>query len=258
MPVVISSQPVEPERKQNPDLILQNNIFLSSDEKNRYLFYDTAPATDIQSIALVKITVPQQPQDIASPGDVAVIDFSGIDFYSARNFLEKNYRNNNIPVILKKEYAENDIESFQLRSAGEFGALLMDGWCDGIWLENKNIPHDKVIETAFGILQACRLRMSRTEYISCPTCGRTLFDIQKVVSEVKIATAHLTGLKIAVMGCIVNGPGEMADADYGYVGAGSRKVWLYKKGKVVLKDVDEQDALNRLIDLIKESGEWKE
>ena len=108
----------------------------------------------------------------------------------------------------------------------------------------------------FGILQATRTRISKTEYISCPGCGRTLFDLQSTIARVKAATSHLKGLKIGIMGCIVNGPGEMADADYGYVGAGRGKISLYKKKECIEKNIPEEEAVERLVQLIKESGDW--
>jgi (E)-4-hydroxy-3-methylbut-2-enyl-diphosphate synthase len=115
-----------------------------------------------------------------------------------------------------------------------------------------------ILQTTFGILQASRVRMSKTEYISCPGCGRTLFDIQTAVKRIREKTSHLKNLKIGIMGCIVNGPGEMADADYGYVGAGVGKISLYKNKKLVKKNIPENDAIKELINLIKKNGDWKE
>jgi len=130
---------------------------------------------------------------------------------------------------------------------------------DGIWIENKgNIAHEIITATAFGILQASRVRMSKTEYISCPGCGRTLFDLQKTSQEIRKRTLHLKNLKIGIMGCIVNGPGEMADADYGYVGAGPGKITLYKNKEVVKKNIPEENAVEELIQLIKDCGDWFE
>ncbi|MBR7171801.1 MAG: flavodoxin-dependent (E)-4-hydroxy-3-methylbut-2-enyl-diphosphate synthase, partial [Prevotella sp.] len=122
---------------------------------------------------------------------------------------------------------------------------------DGIWLMNNgDLSHDDIDATAFGILQASRLRTSKTEYISCPGCGRTLYDLRSTIARIKAATAHLKGLKIGIMGCIVNGPGEMADADYGYVGAGRGKISLYRKKECVAKNLPEEDAVERLLELI--------
>lgn len=165
----------------------------------------------------------------------------------------------NFPVIIKKQYNEAVHEDFQIKSACDTGSMLIDGYVDGIMLSN--IPEKnsiRVVNTSFAILQASRTRMSKTEYISCPSCGRTLFEIQRVTEKIKKRTGHLKGLKIAVMGCIVNGPGEMADADYGYVGAGTGKVSLYKGKEVVKKNIGSENALDELIQLIKDKGDWKD
>ena len=141
----------------------------------------------------------------------------------------------------------------------DMGALLMDGLCDGIFLFNQgNISPTVTDTTAFGILQAARTRISKTEYISCPGCGRTLYDLPGTIARIKAATSHLKGLKIGIMGCIVNGPGEMADADYGYVGAGRGKVSLYKKKECIEKNIPEEEAVERLIALIKQYGDYRE
>lgn len=155
------------------------------------------------------------------------------------------------PVIYFQHYAENKLEDFQLKAAADMGALLIDGLADGIFLFNQgNLPAQAVDSTAFSILQAGRARISKTEYISCPGCGRTLYDLTGTIARIKAATAHLKGLKIAIMGCIVNGPGEMADADYGYVGAGRGKISLYKKKECVEKNIPEEEAVDKLMELI--------
>ena len=139
------------------------------------------------------------------------------------------------------------------------GVLFVDGLADGIMIENKGrIPENDILSLSFGILQATRVRVSKTEFISCPGCGRTLFNLQTVVAAIKAKTSHLTGLKIGIMGCIVNGIGEMADADYGYVGAGRGKVSLYKKQSCIERNVPENEAVDRLVALIKSNGDWKE
>lgn len=164
------------------------------------------------------------------------------------------------PVIFFQHYAETELEDLQIKSASDMGALVFDGLVDGICLLNQNntIPTSAIEATAFGILQAGRLRTTKTEYISCPGCGRTLFDLQSTIARVKAATNHLKGLKIGIMGCIVNGPGEMADADYGYVGAGRGKVSLYKQKECIEKNIPEEEAVEKLIELIKANGDWKE
>lgn len=168
-------------------------------------------------------------------------------------------KNIDLPVILKHTTKTDDTESFQLWQSTKMGALLVDGFGDGIWLSNQSrIAPTMINSTAFGILQATRTRISKTEYISCPSCGRTLFDLQETTAKIRQHTAHLKGVKIGIMGCIVNGPGEMADADYGYVGTRPGKIHLYKEKTVVKKNVPESEAVGALIELIKENGDWVE
>ncbi len=162
-----------------------------------------------------------------------------------------------VPVVARCSYADADKEWLQVKSGADLGALLLNGFRDGIWLEVPNYANvDDVVRCQFGILQAARLRMSKTEFISCPGCGRTLFDLQATVQQVKSATEHLSHLKIGIMGCIVNGPGEMADADYGYVGAAPGKISLYKNKECIEKNIPQEEAIPRLIALIKENGDW--
>ena len=164
-----------------------------------------------------------------------------------------------IPVILKRNYVDLTEEAFQLGASTEIGALLLDGLGEGIWLKQINCTSPKnTNSTAFGILQATRTRISKAEYISCPSCGRTLFDLQETTQSIRERTDHLKGIKIGIMGCIVNGPGEMADADYGYVGVGVGKISLYKGKEVVKKNVPSENAVNELVELIKEHGDWIE
>ena len=137
------------------------------------------------------------------------------------------------------------------------GVFFIDGLGDGLWIEAPNVPQEQLLSLSFGILQGSRVRVSKTEYISCPSCGRTLFDLQSTIAQIKAKTSHLKGLKIGIMGCIVNGPGEMADADYGYVGSAKGKVNLYKGQTCVEKLIPAEEAVDRLIDLIKRNGDWK-
>lgn len=160
------------------------------------------------------------------------------------------------PVIINRNYEKLSTEEFQMYAATDCGALLIDGLGDGIFLQAENIEPSIIKQSSFGILQASRTRISKTEYISCPSCGRTLFDLQKTTALIRDRTDHLKGLKIGIMGCIVNGPGEMADADYGYVGTGIGKITLYKQQVVVKKNVPEAAAVDELIELIKENGDW--
>lgn len=167
--------------------------------------------------------------------------------------------NIHLPIIINRNYSEDDLCSFQVKGSSDIGPLFIDGFGDGIWLRNAGaIPAESAISIAFGILQASRVRTTKTEYISCPSCGRTLFDLTATIARIKEKTSHLKHLKIGIMGCIVNGPGEMADADYGYVGAGPGKVTLYKKKEVIKRGLTEDDAVNELIALIKENGDWHE
>ncbi|MBM3451547.1 MAG: (E)-4-hydroxy-3-methylbut-2-enyl-diphosphate synthase [Bacteroidetes bacterium] len=172
-------------------------------------------------------------------------------------FVELLNQKLDVPIILKVENYSSDAETFQLYVSSDCGSLFIDGFGDGLWLSG-NQPSTLMNSTAFGILQATRTRISKTEYISCPSCGRTLFDLQETTAKIRERTSHLKGIKIGIMGCIVNGPGEMADADYGYVGTGPGKINLYKEKTVVRKNVAEDEAVQALIDLIKENGDWVE
>lgn len=158
------------------------------------------------------------------------------------------------PVIPRLHYDAND-PTLSLRAAADFGTLLLNGLCDGIYID---APGADTAALGLNILQAARLRISKTEFISCPGCGRTLYDLQTTLGKIKAATAHLPGLKIAVMGCIVNGPGEMADADYGYVGAAKGHISLYHNRQCVEKNIPQEEAIDRLINLIKQNGQWTE
>ena len=182
------------------------------------------------------------------------------------------------PVIIKRDYENISPDEFRIYSSIDFGALLIDGFGDGVWVGNNhfsdnNTTNNKYVKsfintkestqkiinrTLFGILQAARVRVSKTEYIACPSCGRTLFDLQETTEMIRKRTEHLKGLKIAVMGCIVNGPGEMADADYGYVGSGVDKITLYKEKEIVKRNIPASGAVNELIELIKADGKWLE
>lgn len=164
------------------------------------------------------------------------------------------------PVVFAQMYRHSALEKadFQLEAAADMGALMIDGLCDGIWLMNDgDINVRDVADTSFAILQAARLRTSKTEYISCPGCGRTLYDLRSTIAKIKAATAHMKGLKIGIMGCIVNGPGEMADADYGYVGAGPGKISLYKQKMCVEKAIPESEAVEHLLRFIEENMKKK-
>ncbi len=162
------------------------------------------------------------------------------------------------PVIIQRIYQHNNIATFQIAAAADTGLLFLDGFGDGLSIAAPNIDLNANIETHFGILQAARVRFSKTEFISCPGCGRTLFDLQTTTVKIRERTSHLKGLKIAIMGCIVNGIGEMADADYGYVGAGPGKISLFKNRELVMKNLPDSEAVEHLVNLIKEGGHWME
>jgi (E)-4-hydroxy-3-methylbut-2-enyl-diphosphate synthase len=162
-----------------------------------------------------------------------------------------------VPVVIGRAYRDLTSEQLQLYAATDMGGLLVDGLGDGVFIAAENCGSDKVVtETAFNILQATRTRISKTEYISCPSCGRTLFDLQETTALIRSRTSHLKGLKIGIMGCIVNGPGEMADADYGYVGSGPSRITLYRGKDVVKRNVPSANAVDELIGIIKEDGNW--
>ena len=189
-----------------------------------------------------------------------------IDTYNKNGIAEQRklfveLLNNGIqtPVVIGRAYSDLSEEQLQLSASADFGALLLDGLGDGIFIAAENCGSNQSINSlAFGILQASRTRISKTEYISCPSCGRTLFDLQETTAKIRKETDHLIGVKIGIMGCIVNGPGEMADADYGYVGTGKGKITLYKEQTVVEKNIPEEKAVIALIDLIKQHGDWVE
>ncbi len=160
------------------------------------------------------------------------------------------------PVIICRTYSMEDEEQCMLFASTDSGSLFTDGLGDGLMLSNPQVKHNRINAIGFGILQAARARITKTEYISCPSCGRTLFDLQETTALIRKHTDHLKGVKIAIMGCIVNGPGEMADADYGYVGSGVGKITLYKGKEVIKRGVNKETAVEELINIIKDDGNW--
>lgn len=175
-----------------------------------------------------------------------------------RAFIELLNKGIQHPVIIQRKYKSADLEEVRLFAATDFGGLFLDGLGDGVWLKNNEINPSEINRILFGILQAARVRISKAEYIACPSCGRTLFDLVEVTNKIRERTGHLKGVKIGIMGCIVNGPGEMADADYGYVGSGPGKITLYRGREVIEKSVPSEKAVEGLIDLIKEDRNWVE
>ena len=170
------------------------------------------------------------------------------------DLMNKNIQN---PVVIKRSYSDLSSEEFLMHASIDVGGLQLDGMGDAVWLDfDGSCSH--INQTAFGILQASRTRISKTEYISCPSCGRTLFDLQETTAKIRKRTDHLKGIKIGIMGCIVNGPGEMADADYGYVGTGPGLISLYKGQEVVDKNIKASNAVEALIKLIDSNGDWVE
>ena len=169
-----------------------------------------------------------------------------------------NKEGNRKPVILKRKYETKDWDELCLEASMELGAFFIDGLADGICIEAPAFSSEEIEKLSYSILQAARARQTKTEYISCPSCGRTLFDIQETIAQIKAKTSSQTHLKIGIMGCIVNGPGEMADADYGYVGAARGKISLYKGKECIEKNIPQEEAVEKLVELIKANGDWVE
>ena len=165
-------------------------------------------------------------------------------------------RKDNRPVVLRRRYDDSNPELVAIYAAADMGSLLLDGLAEGVWIDAPAIDQATLHDFELILLQAARLRFTRTEYIACPSCGRTLYDIQTTLAEIKARTSHLKDLKIGVMGCIVNGPGEMADADYGYVGSSPEHITLYRGKEIVERNIHQREALDHLIDIIKRDGRW--
>ena len=242
--------------------IIQNH-FSSEDKERHFSFFslDQISLIDQNEISFVSIY-----SDISSSllseisqlkKTIFVLDTNNEHGYAdqRRFFVECMNKTIQNPIIVKRSYRHCSQDELLLYSATDLGGLQLDGFGDGIWIDSS---HDAgyVNETAFGILQASRSRISKTEYISCPSCGRTLFDLQETTAKIRARTDHLKGLKIGIMGCIVNGPGEMADADYGYVGTGAGKISLYKGQDVIKKNIPSESAVDALIQLIDFHGDW--
>lgn len=239
-------------------------------ESNTYPLFDLNNFRKIEEtnaeIKFLEISYPQLNEEIISilkkdKDIVLILSTNHVNGVGEQRALIHALRNAgcNLPIILKRNYEENIEEDLQIKSAVDIGTILLDGFGNGVFIDNNgNIPQKNIDAYSFGILQAARVRTSKTEYISCPSCGRTLFDLQTTVAQIKEATSHLKHLKIGVMGCIVNGPGEMADADYGYVGAERGKISLYKKQDCIEKNISSTEAVERLVQLIKDNNDWVE
>lgn len=231
------------------DLLKSNHLKANSSTLNFvHLLVDELTEELLQTANQMKNVVFILESNLVNP----MTDLRAI-FFKLNNWNIKN------PVLVAHNYSnETDEEQFMLHCSTDFGALLIDGFADGLMFKANSIKIERMNQIAFGILQAARTRISKTEYISCPSCGRTLFDLQETTAMIRKRTDHLKGVKIAIMGCIVNGPGEMADADYGYVGSGVDKITLYKGKEVVKRNIASDNAVNELIELIKENGDWVE
>ena len=190
--------------------------------------------------------------------NVITLDHANAMGQGRLEIMRLNKAGNRKPVILKRKYETTDWDELCLHAAMELGAFFIDGLADGICIEAPAFPTEDVEKLSYNILQAARARQTKTEYISCPSCGRTLFDLQETIAQIKAKTSSQTHLKIGIMGCIVNGPGEMADADYGYVGAARGKISLYKGKECIEKNIPQEEAVEKLVELIKSNGDWIE
>ena len=252
------------ERKEGKRYVVDYQLYVQADDKSQ--LYPIFPVTAMPFVSMVQAKLKFLVLQFGTPADeylaclkthpeIVVVCVSnhqnrlGSQRALVHEMMIAGVEN---PVVFAQMYRLNDAEEFQLEAAADMGALMIDGLCDGIWLMNDGDIAPSTIEgTAFGILQAGRLRTSKTEYISCPGCGRTLYDLRDTIKRIHEATKDMKGLKIGIMGCIVNGPGEMADADYGYVGAGPGKISLYKGKECVEHNIPEGEAVERLLRLIK-------
>lgn len=243
-PVVVGKNIVTANSETRPDLFPEGRSSLSDKEGKRYSF-----------LALNdEMTLEEQFDKNTEPTTILVLNANRESTCHIRELYEKLVENNNPCPLIIKIPCDDEPENFLLEASGTISSLLYDGIGEGFWLSTEHEDQHHLNELIFGVLQATGARISGTEYISCPTCGRTNFDMQAALKEVKKHTSGLKNVRIAVMGCIVNGPGEMADADFGYVGEGKGKVSLYHQGKRVLKGIDEGNALKELLQLIREAG----
>lgn len=226
---------------------------------NDYSYEEIENSAKILQFKAEDITVTNIKSIADESEKILIIDVDHQNILNTRKaFYTLEKANIDLPVLLKVKFENISKEELQLKASVLFSSLLTDGLGDGIWLENSVLTNDENETLMLNILQACRSRISTTEFISCPTCARTNYNITETLQNIKNRTNHLKGMTIAVMGCIVNGPGEMADADYGYVGSSLGIVNLYKNKEVVKKNIPEQQAIEALIALIKENGEWIE
>lgn len=194
---------------------------------------------------------------LADEINIITLDHANAMGQGRLEIMRLNKEGNRKPVILKRKYETKDWDELCLEASMELGAFFIDGLADGICIEAPAFSSEEIEKLSYSILQAARARQTKTEYISCPSCGRTLFDIQETIAQIKAKTSSQTHLKIGIMGCIVNGPGEMADADYGYVGAARGKISLYKGKECIEKNIPQEEAVEKLVELIKANNDWK-
>jgi (E)-4-hydroxy-3-methylbut-2-enyl-diphosphate synthase len=267
VPVVLALQ--KSENTPLPDFFVTDEKIISAEGKAFALYEKneaenrTIPATEMFFLKLTLSDLSEETIDFLKKHEKAIVLLSAASSNALGEqrafFFELQKAKCATAVIICRKYTENDLPVLQVKAAADCGVLLIDGWGDGIFIENEGkITAEEITSLSFGILQAARVRTTRTEYISCPGCGRTLFNLQTVIARVKARTSHLKGLKIGIMGCIVNGPGEMADADYGYVGAGRDKISLYKNKICVEQNIPQSRAVEKLVELIKANGDWTE
>ena len=231
--------------------LFKKEEYMKAESKHPGLNFVWIDASDIEKGSLEEI--------LDDPSVVVVLKSENESCYAEmrRFFVFLHEARIKTPVIINFMAREKDLEALVVNAAVDTGSLMIDGFGDGLMI-SAGRPIKQSNSLAFGILQASRTRISKTEYISCPSCGRTLFDLQETTARVRQRTGHLKGLKIGIMGCIVNGPGEMADADYGYVGSGKGKITLYRGQNILKKSVPSQNAVDELIGIIKEDGNWIE
>jgi (E)-4-hydroxy-3-methylbut-2-enyl-diphosphate synthase len=231
----------------------------SAKQENQYPLFSYENYKPLNQLSFLKANILEEdlPENLSDRTVLLLSTSSEYGMQHLRRFIDNITRNNiNNPLIIARAYFGLSEAENQLFAATDLGGLLVDGFGDGVMLRTESTK--LAMATAFGSLQAARTRMTKTEYISCPSCGRTLFDLQDTTAMIRSRTDHLKGVKIGIMGCIVNGPGEMADADYGYVGSGPGKITLYKGQEVVKKGIPTDGAVDELIELIKSHGDWVE
>lgn len=220
--------------------------------------YSRRITEEVGEIGGGKVPVVVLSGDVLADGiNIITLDHANAMGQGRLEIMRLNKEGNRKPVILKRKYETKDWDELCLEASMELGAFFIDGLADGICIEAPAFSLEDIEKLSYSILQAARARQTKTEYISCPSCGRTLFDIQETIAQIKAKTSSQTHLKIGIMGCIVNGPGEMADADYGYVGAARGKISLYKGKECIEKNIPQEEAVEKLVELIKANGDWK-